>query len=258
MSVLPSSLALTNIADGSNIVAADHRNNYAAIQTAVNALIAITSNGNGTDGDAMVWDGVNAKWVPASTLAATRPRAPRVVTSAMSGGPPSSPLDQDIWIATAVDANGTRWHFQYNAGSASASKWEYIGGAPLFALISAKETTASNVYTALTTAGPSITLPRAGDYDIETGAEVYAPINAGPGFFAVMSYDIGGTGAADIDWIASQNEVNQAQDVSNSLMRKKRQTALAAVTLTAKYRSSSGTNSSFEKRWMAVTPVRIT
>jgi hypothetical protein len=33
MPVLPSSLALTSIADGSSIVAADHRNNYAAIQT---------------------------------------------------------------------------------------------------------------------------------------------------------------------------------------------------------------------------------
>lgn len=40
MTALPSSLALTTIVDGSNIVAADHRNNYAAIQAAVNALVA--------------------------------------------------------------------------------------------------------------------------------------------------------------------------------------------------------------------------
>lgn len=40
MTALPSSLALASVADGSNIVAADHRNNYAAIQTAVNAVIA--------------------------------------------------------------------------------------------------------------------------------------------------------------------------------------------------------------------------
>lgn len=54
---VPSSLALTNIADGASIVAADHRNNYTAIQAAVNALIGFFAAGstgatlryNGTD-----------------------------------------------------------------------------------------------------------------------------------------------------------------------------------------------------------------
>ena len=38
MSALPNDLALTTIADDSEIVASDHRNNYSAIQAAVNAL----------------------------------------------------------------------------------------------------------------------------------------------------------------------------------------------------------------------------
>lgn len=50
--------------------------------------------------------------------------------SALSGGPPASPGDGDIWIATGVSAAGARWAFQYNAGSASAYKWEFIGGSP--------------------------------------------------------------------------------------------------------------------------------
>jgi hypothetical protein len=41
MPVLPGTIALTNIADGASIVAADHRNNYAAIQAAVNQLLAV-------------------------------------------------------------------------------------------------------------------------------------------------------------------------------------------------------------------------
>lgn len=45
MTAIPNTVALANIADGSNIVAADHRNNYAAIQTAVNGLIADLSGG---------------------------------------------------------------------------------------------------------------------------------------------------------------------------------------------------------------------
>lgn len=46
MSNVPNTIALQSIADGALEVAADHRNNYAAIQTAVNALIAALSGGS--------------------------------------------------------------------------------------------------------------------------------------------------------------------------------------------------------------------
>lgn len=45
MTALPSSLALTSIADGSQIIAAAHRNNYTSVQTAVNALISALAAG---------------------------------------------------------------------------------------------------------------------------------------------------------------------------------------------------------------------
>lgn len=45
MTALPSSLALTSIQTNASILSADHRNNYAAIQTAVNALITALSGG---------------------------------------------------------------------------------------------------------------------------------------------------------------------------------------------------------------------
>lgn len=45
MSATPSTIALTNIADGANIVAADHRNNYLAVQTGWNQLIDILNDG---------------------------------------------------------------------------------------------------------------------------------------------------------------------------------------------------------------------
>lgn len=55
---------------------------------------------------------------------------PKITTSDFTTGPPSSPSDGDIWVGTNVDTNGTRWMFQYNAGSSSAYKWEFVGGAP--------------------------------------------------------------------------------------------------------------------------------
>lgn len=115
------------------------------------------------DGDPLVWDNTLSKWAPASTLAAGRPRAPRVVTYAMSGGPPASPVDQDIWIATAVDANGTRWAFQYNAGSASSFKWEFIGGSPLKVAPATSSVASAGTWTRVMTTALA---PRSGDYKI--------------------------------------------------------------------------------------------
>jgi hypothetical protein len=61
MPSLPSSLALTSIPASSEILSADHRNNYTAIQTAVNALIAALSSGSAgqllsaTSSSAVAW-----------------------------------------------------------------------------------------------------------------------------------------------------------------------------------------------------------
>jgi hypothetical protein len=54
----------------------------------------------------------------------------KVTAQAWASGPPSSPADGDIWIATAVDSNGTAWHFRYNSGE-TTYKWEFIGGPPV-------------------------------------------------------------------------------------------------------------------------------
>lgn len=54
---VPSSLALTNIADGASAVAADHRNNFTAIQTAVNAIIGFLAGGS--TGALLRYDGSN-------------------------------------------------------------------------------------------------------------------------------------------------------------------------------------------------------
>jgi hypothetical protein len=91
--VLPSSIALTNIGTGAQILSADHRNNYAAIQTAVNALIAAvgvtakgdllvaTANGTiinvpvGADGLKLVADSTQAsgvKWAARDYTEVTR------------------------------------------------------------------------------------------------------------------------------------------------------------------------------------------
>jgi hypothetical protein len=70
-------------------------------------------------------------------------------------------------------ASGVNWWFRYNGGSTSAFKWEFIGGQPIFNGIAAEETqAASTVWGDVTTVGPSLTLPRAGEYEVEWGMYV--------------------------------------------------------------------------------------
>lgn len=76
---VPSSLALTTIQTNAQILSADHRNNYAAVQTAVNALITALSGGTvgqylrATDTDTIGWAGGYTAYTPTWTSNGTQP-----------------------------------------------------------------------------------------------------------------------------------------------------------------------------------------
>lgn len=79
MTALPSQLALRTIADGSNIVASDPRNNFSDIQTAVNSLI--TALGAGVAGQVFLGTPSAIAWgTPARTQ--STPANPTATTSA--------------------------------------------------------------------------------------------------------------------------------------------------------------------------------
>jgi len=169
---------------------------------------------------------------------------------------PTAPKDGDECYYLADASAGVVWHLKYRAASASAYKWEYVGGPPRFDEITATETTVSTTYAALATAGPSITVPLAGDYLVEIGTRAYftATNNAS----ASMSYDIGGTGAGDGDRVDYYGAaVSGVATAAPHQVRARRKNALAASTaLVAKYKVSGGTGT-FQDRWMRVTPVRV-
>jgi hypothetical protein len=134
---------------------------------------------------------------------------PIITTSALSGGPPGSPNDADVWVATGVDGAGARWAFQYNAGSGSSSKWEFIGGSPLTANIATDESTGSTGWLDLATAGPKVTITRAGDYLCSATAGLWQTtsttmqmgVTAGTGTPAFPLLQIG---SAAVHWPANQ------------------------------------------------------
>lgn len=156
-------------------------------------------------------------------------------------------------VYVEIDAtNGIVWHLHYESTDASTSKWRFIGGPALFSEVVTFESTASTTYVALATGGPSIPLPRLGDYDVVIGSTINNATNASDN---LMSYDIGATGALDADGIQLTQPVTN-NNALTALSRPRRKTGLTAVTLTSKYRVGSGSGT-FRYRWMAVTPTRI-
>lgn len=154
-----------------------------------------------------------------------------------------------------VDAtNGIQWHLAYESGE-TTYKWRFLGGPPMYAEVATNEATASATYAALATAGPSITTPRAGDYIVEQG--VWMQATGGVTNAALMSYDIGGTGAVDAD--AIQAAMSSGGTLANSTgMRKRLKAAIAASTaLVSKYKVPGAVSTNFGNRWMTIYPVRI-
>jgi hypothetical protein len=166
---------------------------------------------------------------------------------------PGSPVDGQECYYLADAVKGIVWHLRYRAASASAYKWEVLGGAALADEVMPAESTTSAAYTNLTTVGPQVTVPLAGDYDVTIGANIATPVTAGTN--SSMSYAIGATAAVDVDRL--RTSAPTANNTWNVGSRTRRKTGLAAATaLVAKYKADAPTGY-FEARVMAVLPVRV-
>jgi len=86
---------------------------------------------------------------------------------------PATPVDgQEAILVDSITAPTYQWRFRYNAGSTSAQKWEYVGGIPKFFrddVGSARTGPTSWVDMAY-----SITVPRAGIYNLEFGCRLHS------------------------------------------------------------------------------------
>lgn len=167
---------------------------------------------------------------------------------------PGSPYDGQVVSYLADATNGTVWRLKYRAGSASAYKWEFVGGSALVAEIATSEGTASTTYTALATAGPSVTVPLAGDYDVEISA--LGSSSGTDNEPIMMSFDTGATAAIDGDAASTGSFV--ATYVAQ-LGRTRRKTGVAAASaITAKYRSNKSPQTvTFKNRRLSVRPIRV-
>jgi Carbohydrate-binding module family 5/12 len=121
-------------------------------------------------GDVVTYQGKDYMAVNDST-GVTPPAAANPIPAGASYGIslPSAPFDgQEAILVDSLTNPSYQWRLRYNAGSSSAYKWEFVGGAPL-----ASEKTGIVMDMASTAwvgvAVPSLTVPRAGEYTVRFG-----------------------------------------------------------------------------------------
>lgn len=161
---------------------------------------------------------------------------------------PAAPVDGQECFYLADSAAGIVWHLKYRAGSASPYKWEYVGGASLSAEVLTGESTASGLFTALTTPGPSVTVPVAGDYEYEHD---FQGSNDTTGGLAIQALKLGAAATSDDDSAVAAT-LNAAPTKGREV------TGIAAgAVLTCQYRTNGTGTASFLRRWLRVRPVRV-
>lgn len=77
---------------------------------------------------------------------------------------PTQPYDGQVVDYLADATNGVIWRLKYRAASASAYKWEFVGGSGLFAESTGQDALLSSTSYADWTGAPSLTAPLGGEY----------------------------------------------------------------------------------------------
>lgn len=182
---------------------------------------------------------------------------------------PGSPSDGQITVL--VDSTSAPTYLWVLVWNSTASKWYYVGGLPAVVIVDTSEgladSAAATSYNALATAGPSFTVPNAGDYYVEVGSFQSSRVDNGTQQVAYHSFDTGGTGAINNDAAKSQpgDSASLGQTTSASVTSGPRlKTGLAASTaLVSKYKMSGHTvgqtpTPTFANRFMRVHPKSVT
>lgn len=187
----------------------------------------------------------------ARTAAIAAAVVPVEVVTALPGGPEDG---QECFLLVD-DAAGAVWHLKYREDSASAYKWEFLGGAPLMDVVDTLDVAiTTNVFTALATAGPAVTLPAGvgGDFIVD----VRAQISSNAAGVAVMSFKINAGAALSADGVTLATGAGDAGMVLGGSRRKL--AVPAGATFTTMYKGTgTAVQSTFWFRSLAVRPVRV-
>jgi len=208
--------------------------------------------GNYNEGDVVINNGVlymaaNATSTTPTGWSMGRAATPLVTSAQMTA---LVPFDgQEILLI--VDAtNGINWRFRYNSASASAYKWEFIGGPFWWTLVDTSEAPGSlSAWVELATVQRFQAL-RAGVYYVAYGCHVSRPATAN------AEHQIGVAVAAPTVARADYFSPDAVQRFVNIMAEETVTVATALDILKLQFRSFSAAGT-YENRWMRVIPVRV-
>jgi hypothetical protein len=174
---------------------------------------------------------------------------------------PGSPIDGQVIYYNADSTNGVVWQLRYRSAASGSFKWEFVGGGPLTSSVYTREgSTSTNAYHNLTTNGPTLTVPLAGDYlityaataEIAVSGSNFAGIAIGFDATDPATYDFG-VAFLSVDQIYT-NGASQSQGRQDEL-----KTGLSASTVVKiRYRQNQGTNYCFwSNRLLSLVPRRV-
>ena len=164
---------------------------------------------------------------------------------------PTGPAHEQNFTYVFDATNGVNWHFRYNSLSASAYKWEAVGPTEASAFVNTVNGTTSVTYVDLG-AGPSITVPLAGDYLIKFGMQATSTTGINTGVAAPKK---GAAATSDDDSCVIYVEAGVA---TGSASRQLLFTGMAASdVIKMQYRNVGAANIDYQRRWLFVSPVRV-
>lgn len=168
---------------------------------------------------------------------------------------PASGRDGKIVDALVDLSSGVVWRFRYTPIQGVQNPWTFVGGPGLRGEVDAVESTGSNTWTDLTTIGPRVYAPFAGDFDIAYGYQA-SGFTGNNNVAQVIPWDM----TSSVAFGNSLNIETDATGGNTNLDSSKtvRATGIAAgdeIRLRYQLYGDVGPVS-FANRWMSVTPIR--
>lgn len=161
---------------------------------------------------------------------------------------PVSPSDgNEVLLKVGSGDTAVLWHMKYDASVSDAYKWRFLGGVPLAARVNTGEATSSGTYTDLATVGPLVTIPYTGVYDVRHGC-------FSVGNVPIQGVQSNGSGPADDDEACISGSGAAAANTATEFRR-----TIASIGSSADVKClyRVGAASTFYRRWLVVTAVRI-
>lgn len=178
---------------------------------------------------------------------------PAIVTAL----PASAANGQVIYFQSAAMAtDGIVWTLRYNSASASAYKWECVGGSIWSKEVDTNESTTAiaNTWGTLATS-LAVTPPLSGDYYVEHGCMFY---NGAAGGVSYHSYSVGGSTTNSTADAVLVQESSAVTTVTHGSRRRRKNSLAAGSAITEVVQSTGAAGSGvFRNRYLGIVPIRV-